>query len=107
MPRQFYTAEQRTAILDAVATARKSKQPWSAAHELAQKQGFRGGLPALQVYVSRSKKTARKTGAVHIPTAPKAVTGSVSELGREIDRLVQQKVNAALEQAIEALKAAM
>jgi hypothetical protein len=36
-----------------------------------------------------------------------AVSGSFTELRREIDRMVQERVRAALDQAIEALKKAM
>ena len=51
MPLQFYTDDQRFAIFTRVTAARKEGKSWAEAHKEAKDAGFRGKLPALQVYI--------------------------------------------------------
>jgi uncharacterized membrane protein len=90
-----------------VSEARSSGLKWVAAHKLAKKSGFHGGPTALMIFMKRGKQKSRKARAVHVPAAPVPVTGSLNDLELELDRLVQARVNEALETAIAALKRAM
>ena len=56
MPRQFYSEIERLKILNIVTNARKGGHKWSDIHQFAQRSGFRGGLPALKVYVGKAMK---------------------------------------------------
>jgi uncharacterized protein (DUF58 family) len=79
---------------------------WAEAHAIAKEAGFHGAIQALTVYVSKAKKTARKSRV-----APAAVavepTSANHDLAAAIDRLVQNRVREELEKAIEALKSSM
>ena len=106
MPRQFYSEEERNTILARVTTARKQGMKWADAHAIAKEAGFRGALQALMVYVSKAKKKARKARVVPAAVAVEP-TSATHDLGAAIDRLVQDRVRAALEKAIGVLKSAM
>jgi hypothetical protein len=110
MPRQFYSAEERSSILSVVAAGRKAGQKWAEVHKQAQASDFRGGLQALMVFASKAKQKARKARASSVPVAviaPAAKPSAFDDIHREIDRIVQERVRAALETAVEVLKKAM
>ena len=107
--RKFYTDDQRLNIFTRVAIAQKQRKSWAEAHEVAKEAGFRGKLPALKVYISRVRKVNRKT----VREVDKKVRvenkkfNPAGELENAVEWLVQERVRAAIEKAIEALKSAM
>jgi hypothetical protein len=78
---------------------------WAEAHAIAKEAGFRGALQALMVYVSKAKKKVRKARVAPAAVAAEP-TSANHDLAAAIDRLVQDRVRAALEKAIEALRQA-
>ena len=107
MARQFYSEAERNSILSRVTTARKQGVKWVEAHAIAKKAGFHGGLQALMFYVSKSKKKSRQARPAPATVAVEPAAGVNHELGAAIDRLVQDRVRAAVERAIDVLKSAL
>ena len=118
MPRQFYSLEERFRIRTNTMAARKHGMKWKEAHEIAKEAGYRGGLPALKIFMKRAKPLNPARNAPTPTIKPhkqqklkraKAVetTSPHGDLVSAIDRLVQERVRAALDKAIDALKNAV
>ena len=69
---------------------------WKDAHKIAREAGFRGGLPALMIFM-RKKPRSKKN------TVVKAAPVSLS-IADAIEKLVSDKVNVALAAAIAKLQ---
>ena len=107
MARLFYSDQERDSILSSVAKARKGRKKWNEVHAIAASNGFRGGLPALRIFVNKSRIRALKLPNAKVASAPVGKKKPQGELEDVIDRVVQERVRAALEKAIEALRSAM
>ncbi len=102
MPRQFYTLEERFRIRTRTIAARKYGMKWKQAHEIAKEAGFRGGIPALMIFLKKAKPFnpgRNKPTPVKIKRQPEK-----SEIEAVVDRIVKNRVNAALGKAIEVLR---
>ena len=124
-----YTDAQKAAILDAVKTARKTGT-WPDALKAAEGAGFKGGLQYLMKFVSggakrRGRKAAAKTvsakgkklgrpkGSKNAvkrgPGRPKASGAAGAGLGAIdsiVEKMVEQRVAAAMDRAVKALETA-
>ena len=97
-----YKPEERAAILSAVRIARKQKFKWNEVLPLAKERGFRGGLAALQVLVSKGQKRGPKGTA----TASASNGHGLSKIDDIIQREVAKRLDAAISEAIAALESA-
>jgi len=97
--RHFYDEATRAAIVNAALEARKAKKRWPEALQAAKAAGYRGGVIALMGFVTRAGKTARKPGR---PAGQKA--SGLEPIQEIIERLVKERVTAALGKAIEELE---
>jgi hypothetical protein len=97
---RFYDEATRNAIISAALAARKAGQKWPQALEAAKAKGYRGGVISLIGFVKRGPKASRKPGR---PKKAAAVSG-FEPLQEMIERIVKQRVKAALDRAIEQLE---
>lgn len=104
MARKFYSEQERFSILSVVNASRENGHKWADVHKFAKKSGFRGGVPALMIFVSKAKKKTLKPRSV-IAVATQA--DPHVEIQKTIDRIVQERVRVALEQAIKVLKSSI
>ena len=101
--RNFYDEATRSAIVNAAIGARKSGKKWPEALKAAKRAGYRGGLIALTGFVTRAGKTARKPGR---PARKAQAVGGLEPIQEIIERLVKERVRAALDRAITELERA-
>jgi hypothetical protein len=114
MPRKakkgrLYDDATKAAILKAAVEARAAGKTWPQALEDAKAAGYKGGVVSLMLYVRAASKGKRKPGRpakkrgrpAKAAAAPAAQVGSIEAL---IDRIVEERVGAALEQAIAVLQ---
>jgi hypothetical protein len=134
MPREFYKPAVKAAIISAVQEARKAKKTWAEAYAAAKEAGFKGRVQNLMRMVKRagvevSRRRGRKPGRkpIKAPTQakrgpgrppkakrgpgrpPKVKVGRPTGLGSVesmISKLVAQRVNGVLDNAIAVLQAA-
>ena len=120
MARQFYSLEERFRIRTNTMAARKHGMKWKQAHEIAKEAGYRGGLPALKIFIKKAKplnpaRNALTPTPTIKPRKPRKIkrvkavetTNPRGDLESAIDRMVHERVHAALEMAIDVLKSAM
>lgn len=109
MPGQFYTQDERSMIFVSTVECRRNGLSWSEAHTIAKKAGFRGGVPALQVFISNQRKKNKKA----VREADKKVRESMKvitpagQIEAAVEQIVNERVKAAIEKAIETLKSSL
>ena len=101
--RNIYDEATRTAIVNAVFETRKAGKKWPEALQAAKAAGYRGGLIALTGFVTRAGKVVKKRGR---PAKKVQVAGGLEPVQEIIERLVKERVRAALDRAIEELEKA-
>jgi hypothetical protein len=110
---RLYDATTRAAILKAATSARAAGKTWRKALDAATSAGYRGGVVSLMLFVRAAAKSARKRGrpagkAVSVGKATKAKRAAPAEglesVQQIIDGIVNNRVQAALDKAIAALK---
>ena len=94
---RLYDSVTRAAIVNAALEARKAGKKWRQALEAARAVGYRGGVIALIGLVGRAGKTAKKPGR---PAKEVQVVGGLEPIQAIIERLVKERVRAALDKAI-------
>ena len=104
-----YTDNERTMIFVSVVASRRKKLSWTEAHSIAKKAGFRGGVSALQVFINnqrmKNEKAVREVNKkVRASMEPASPAGQIEAA---VEKLVQNRVNVAIEKAIETLKGAL
>jgi hypothetical protein len=99
---RFYDDATRAAIVKAAREARQAGKKWRQALEAAKAVGYRGGVISLIGLVRRGGKAAKKPGRPGKQAA--SGLGTVQEL---IERLVKERVRAALARAIAELEKAV
>jgi len=99
--RHFYDEATRATIVSAALGARKTGKKWPEALQAAKAAGYRGGLIALTGFVTRAGKMARKPGR----PAGQGARG-LEPIQEIIERLVKERVRAALDRAIGELRKA-
>jgi len=116
MPRKRYSAQTKTAIVEAVKTARNAKKSWAEACVAAQKAGYKGSLGGLEQMIRRadvktSKHSARKVALKSIgkrgPGRPRIAAGTgggVSSIEALVNQVVRERVAGPLERAIAVLQ---
>jgi hypothetical protein len=113
MPRNFYDEKTRTAIVGAVGAARKEGKKWAEAHAVAKGAGFRGGVPALQIFVRKSggvkirrrRRTKMAPATATVQQAP--AVPPQNDIEAAIERIVQERVRIAIQRAVDVLKSAL
>jgi hypothetical protein len=102
-----YDPATKAAIVEAASAARKAGRSWSEAFQAAQAAGYGGSQHGLEQMVR--KAGGRKPGRRGRPPGSKnkprgAVGGEFPSIGAMIEKTVQERVRAALDRAIAALK---
>jgi hypothetical protein len=103
--RKRYSAKVKAAFLAAAQEARDAGKSWAQAHEVAKKAGYTGSKPGLVQQFLAAKKKGAVTKAKHTGRALTAPVSGLESIQRLVDKLVAERVNAAIEKAIDALKA--
>ena len=98
---RLYDDAAKAAIVNAALEARNTGKKWAEALEAAKAVGYRGGVIALMGLVSRVGKKARKPGR---PAKKAQVVGGLEPIQEIIERLVSERVRAALDKAIAELE---
>ncbi len=109
MPRQFYTDDDRMIIFVSTTESRRNELSWAEALTIAKKAGFKGGVPALQVFIKNQRKKNKKTRLEtnkRIREREKAKSQE-GKIEAAIQKLVKDRVRTALTNAIEVLNSAM
>ena len=94
---RLYDDASKAAIVNAALEARKAGKKWRQALEAAKVVGYRGGLISLIGFVNRPGQVARKPGR---PAKKAQVVGGLEPIQEIIERLVKERVRAALDRAI-------
>lgn len=104
--RHMYDETTKAAIVKAVADARNAGKKWPEALKAATAAGYRGGLVPLTLFVKRAGITAQKRRIVPQHRAVALTVGGLKSIEQMVERLVQERVHAALDRAISELKKA-
>jgi hypothetical protein len=124
MARVTYSENTKAAIIKAVLDARSANKSWNDAHAIAKKEGYKGNVRCLYKLIIAKKKASKKRGrpakvkavattglgtvtvrAKKRGRPAKVVTTNLDSVEAIVRRVVQQRVDAALDKAIAALKA--
>jgi hypothetical protein len=102
-----YDPRTKAAIVGAALAARKDGKSWAEAFQAVQAAGYGGSQPGLEQMVrktggKRPGRRGRPPGSKNKPSV--AAGGDVSSIGAMIEKIVQERVRAALDRAIAALK---
>jgi hypothetical protein len=120
MARVTYSANTKAAIIKATLDARSADKTWAQAHAIAKQEGYKGNVLCLIKLINR-KNSAKKLGrpakvtttgldSVNVVAKKRGRPTKVAATGLDtveaiVRRVVQQRVDAALDKAIAALKA--
>ena len=108
-----YDPKVKAAFMAAARDARAAGKGWAEAHQAAKAAGYGGSVSGLvqQFIANKGKKKAKPAPvkAVKVVAAPKAAKSpsGLGSLEAAIDRIVAERVEAAIGKAIEALRAAV
>ena len=98
---RLYDDAAKAAIVNAALEARKAGKKWAEALEAAKAVGYRGGLISLIGFVNLPGQVAKKPGR---PAKKAKVVGGLESIQEIIERLVKERVGAALDRAIAELE---
>ena len=94
---RLYDEATKTAIVSAALEARKAGKKWAEALQAAKEAGYRGKLISLVGFVKSPGQVGRKPGR---PAKKAQAEGGLESIQEVIERLVKERVRAALDKAI-------
>jgi hypothetical protein len=103
--RKRYSPKVKAAFLAAAQDARDAGKSWAQTHEAAKKAGYTGSKPGLVQQFLAAKKMGTKAKMKRTSRALTAPASGLESIQRMVDKLVAERVNAAIEKAIKALQA--
>src|SRR5580765_423570 len=113
MPRGSYDDATKQAIIHATVAARRAGKTWREAHAAAKAAGYVGSqqgiIKLLRAKGTRTGRRGRKPGRPpgsknRRPGRPPKSAGQATDIASLVDRLVQSRINDALDRAIAVLK---
>jgi hypothetical protein len=106
MPRNVYDPKDKVAIFKAVRETLRSGKSWEDAFEAAKSLNYAGTKTSLQKMFYARKKPGRKKGQKY--SAPRigvaAAAGDLGDLKAALDKMVKERVRAALDHAVAVLQ---
>lgn len=120
MPRGSYDAATKDAFIHATVEARRAGKTWREAHAAAKAAGYQGSQQGIVKLLRgkgarkgrRGRKPGRPLGSKNVvrrpgrPGRPQASASPASDIAALVDKLVQARINDALDRAIGVLKGA-
>jgi hypothetical protein len=120
MPRGSYDAATKEAIIHATVEARRAGKTWREAHAAAKASGYQGSQQGIVKLLGgkgmrrrrRGRKPGRPPGVKKLgrrpgrPGRPPGSASPASDIASLVDKLVQSRINGALDQAIAVLRGA-
>ena len=118
MPRGSYDASTKQAIIHATVEARRTGKTWREAHAAAKAAGYQGSQQGIIKLLGgqgirrkrRGRKPGRPAGSKNVvrrpgrPGRPPASASPANDIASLVDKLVQARINAALDKAIAVLR---
>jgi len=102
-----YDPQTKAAIIEAALAARKGGKTWADAFQAGKAAGYNGSQLGLEQMVRKARgKVPGRRGRRARAQVPEAAGGAVSSIGALIERIVKDRVRAALDRAIADLKRA-
>jgi hypothetical protein len=105
MARVTYSAQTKAAIIKATLDARSADKTWAEAHAIAKKEGYKGNVLCLIKLVNRKKSAKKRGRPAKVKVVGKASATGLDTVEAIVRRVVQQRVDAALDKAIAVLAA--